>query len=160
MNSVTWITVLTSVTAILGVAFGIAGFVLGILNYLRDRPRIKVRLQWNMTLVGDSFPKDDRKCGLVTVSNTGRRPIYISHVCLLVPNDQGHKYRGVVLMDSIPGRKLAEGDPPALFVIPHDVQKEYSNKLNRIRAQVEDLEQVYISKYPKIREACQPAKTD
>lgn len=154
MNSVTWITILTSAAAFLGVAFGIAGFILGVLNYVRDQPRIKVRLQWNMTLVGDSFLKDNRECGLVTVTNTGRRPVYISHVCLLVPKNHGHKYRGVVLMDSIPGRKLAEGDPPALFVVPHDVQKECSDKLNRIRARVEDSERVYISKYPKSQETC------
>lgn len=153
MNAVTWITILTSITAILGVAFGIAGFVLGILNYRRDRPIIKIHLQWNMELLDDSF-RQVGDCGVIRVTNTGRRPVFISHVCLLVPS--GHKHNGLLFLDSVPGRKLSEGDPPAIFVIPHDVQKKCSSNLRRIRAQVEDSTgQVYISKYPKIQAARQ-----
>jgi hypothetical protein len=76
----------TDITATLGAVFGTGGLVLGVLSYLRDRPRISVFLQWNMLTVSNvPFAKADRECGMVTVTNAGRRPVYISHVCLRFP---------------------------------------------------------------------------
>jgi hypothetical protein len=39
---------LTAATSIVGMVMGTAGFTLGVLNYLRDRPDIKVSLSWDM----------------------------------------------------------------------------------------------------------------
>lgn len=137
---------LTGVTAVLGAVFGTAGVVLGLMNYLRDRPRIKIFLQWNMQMIPAS--KAEANCGMVTVTNTGRRTVYISHVCLVLPKT--HKNRVLLLMDSVPGKKLSEGDPPAVFIIKQDIQNEYSQELKRIRAQVQDSTgQIYSSKYSK-----------
>lgn len=149
---------LTDITAILGVVFGTGGLVLGVLNHLRDRPRIKVHLQWNMEIRDDSPGQAEGECGLITVTNAGRRPAWISHACLILP--KSHKNHLLLLRDSIRGRKLSEGDPPAMFVVPHTTQNEYSKDLKRIRAQVSDSTgQAYLSKYPKMQQACQPAKT-
>jgi|ERR1035438_3833060 hypothetical protein len=155
MNSVTWVNILTGITAILGVVFGTGGLVLGILNYLRDRPVVKVFLQWNMEIVGGSSTRDESECGLITVTNAGRRPVYISHVCLVLP--KSHKSHFLLVRDSVQGQKLSEGDPPATFVIPHDVQTQYSKDLKRVRAQVSvSTGQIYLSKYPKVQRACPP----
>jgi hypothetical protein len=144
---------LTYITAIIGVILGSGSLALGIFNYLRDRPKIRIHLQWNMQMVGASFSQNEPECGLITVTNTGRRPVYISHVCLILP--KAYKNRFLILVDSVPGRKLAEGDPPASFIIRHDIQTEYANDLKRIRAQVSDSAgQVYMSKYPKIQKTC------
>jgi hypothetical protein len=149
---------LTYITAIVGVVLGSGSLVLGIFNYLRDRPKIRIHLQWNMEIIGGSPPQDEREIGMISVTNTGRRPIYISHVCLILPKN--YKARLLVLMDSVPGRKLSEGDPPASFVIRHDIQSKYVNDLKRIRAQVSDSTgQVYTSKYPKIQETCRQVET-
>src|SRR5437867_336059 len=104
---------LTDITATLGAVFGTSGLVLGILNYLRDRPKVKVLLQWNMLVL-----PSDRECALVTVTNVGRRPVFISHVCLVMPKHYGGNV--LLLRDSIEGRKLSEGDPPANFMFPYD----------------------------------------
>jgi len=158
MNSVTWLNILTGITAILGVVFGTGGLALGVLNYLRDRSVVKVFLQWNMEIVGGSSPQDRSECGLITVTNAGRRTVYISHVCLVLP--KSHISRLLLMRDSVQGRKLSEGDPPAEFVIPHDVQTQYSNDLQRIRAQVSvSTGQIYLSKYAKVQRACQLKET-
>jgi hypothetical protein len=140
---------LTYITAIIGVILGSGSLVLGISNYLRDRPKIRIHLQWNMQMVGASFSANEPKVGLITVTNTGRRPVYISHVCLILPKN--YKNRLLLLADSVPGRKLTEGDPPASFIVRHDIQNEYAKDLKRIRARVSDSTgQIYFSKYPKI----------
>ena len=46
-------------------------------NYLRDRPRIKLRVQRNMQLYGDPYYKGEILT-LISVLNTGRRPVTIS----------------------------------------------------------------------------------
>ena len=107
---------LTDVTAILGATFGTGGLVLGILNYLRDRPVVKVLLQWNMEMIGGDVREGESECGVVTVTNAGRRPVYISHVCLILPKH--HQNRLLLVMNSVPGRRLSEGDPPVQFIIP------------------------------------------
>jgi hypothetical protein len=152
MNAITWMNILTGVVAILGVVFGIAGFVLGVLNYLRDRPKIKINLQWNLQTFGPGLSQNEPECGLITVTNTGRRPIYISHVCLILPKT--YKSRVALLLDSVSGQKLSEGDQPARFIIRNDIQNKYTKDLKRIRAQVSDSTgQVYTSKYPTIQKS-------
>src|SRR5271157_3620592 len=79
---------LTTITAILAVVLGSASLVLGICNYLRDRPRICVYLQWNMELRDASLrlvEGDKGQHGIITVTNEGRRPCFISHACLILP---------------------------------------------------------------------------
>ncbi|MGA2788216.1 MAG: PDZ domain-containing protein [Verrucomicrobiota bacterium] len=136
---------LTYITAIVGVILGSGSLALGIFNYLRDRPKIRIHLQWNMQMVGGSFSQNEAQCGLITVTNTGRRPIYISHVCLILP--KSYKNRLLLLVDSVPGRKLAEGvtmsryqydavfwrkrRPPILGVLPIPLTDEVRKKLER-----------------------------
>jgi hypothetical protein len=127
---------MTNVTAILGLIFGTGGLVLGILNHLRDRPVVKVWLQWNMEILDRSRPSEGQKCGVVTVTNAGRRPVFISHVCLVLP--KSYKNRLLLVVDSVNGRRLAEGDPPVTFVIPHHVQAEHEKDLKVIRVQLSD----------------------
>lgn len=99
---------------------------------------------------GESDSMNERDCGTVSVTNTGRRVIYISHVCLILP--RGYKNRVLLLLDTVSGHKLAEGDPPSIFIVKNEIQKKYAKDLSRIRAQVSDSTgKVYKSKYPKIQ---------
>ena len=139
--------ILTSITAIVGAVLGGASLTLGILNYLRDRSRVKVRPQWNMVVSDRSLAEDERECGLITVTNVGRRPVYVSHACLILP--RAYENRLLLLVDSIQGRRLSEGEPPQNFIVRHDIQERYSKDLKRIRVQVSDSTgQVYLSKRP------------
>jgi hypothetical protein len=63
---------------------------------------------------------------------------------------KAYEDRLLIVKKSIEGQKLSEGDPPARFIVPNDVQNKYSKDLKKIRVQVEDSTgQTYFSKYPK-----------
>ena len=120
-------------TALVGAVTGTAALTIGVLNYLRDRPSVKVWLNWNMQSV-PTTPGMERDCGVVMVANSGRRPVYLSHVNLLLPE----KEKSWLLVDSIGGKKLAEGDQAMVFVVPHGKFAEYRDKWPKIIASVSD----------------------
>jgi hypothetical protein len=49
-------------------------------NYTRDRARIKVTAQNNMTMFGDLHFKNNQTLCIVTVANLGRRPVTITTI--------------------------------------------------------------------------------
>lgn len=122
---------LSNCAAVLGMVLGTAGFVMSLLNYLRDRPRVRVTLNWNM-----ANTQTREMMGLVKVVNTGRRPVFISIVALELPD--GFRHTHLILNDSIPGKKLCEGDAPAGFLVKYDGLEQYSKVWRKIRAYVED----------------------
>ena len=119
---------------------GTAGFSLSIMNYLRDRPRIKVTLQWNMT-----NSKTGEVIGLVRVTNTGRRPIFISAVAI----ETTEQNTLLLLDESMQGTKLSEGDKPAAYFATHNGMEKYAAHWRKMRAYVEvSTGEKYWSDYP------------
>src|SRR5437867_2827494 len=97
----------------------------------------------------DVLPQGQRECGLITVTNVGRRPVFISHVCLRMPNY--YEENRLLLKESIQGRKLSEDDPPANFVVPYDGLDKYSEGWEQIHAEVTDSTGLtYVSKRRKM----------
>lgn len=130
---------LATTGSILGMVLGTAGFTISVLNYLRDRPQVKVTLQWNMV-----DPKTGEARGLVRVTNTGRRAVFICIAALETPDGVDF-----ILNDSVVGTKLGEGDKPEAYLFNHDGIAKYSNKWREIRAFAEDSTgKRYQSKYP------------
>lgn len=125
---------LSDLAALIGMVLGTAGFVMSLINYLRDRPKVKVFLKWDMALVGDSA----KKIGILRVTNVGRRPIYISVAALQVP--KAFKYTHLMLKESMPGKKLSEGDSPLTFTLNYDDLNlaQYSKHWRKVRGYVED----------------------
>ncbi|HLH10152.1 MAG TPA: hypothetical protein VKW78_23155 [Terriglobales bacterium] len=121
---------LSNVAALLGMVLGTAGFVISMMEYLRNRPKVKVTLKWDMT---DTLTKE--KMGIIKVTNVGRRPIFISIVALELPKGFN---RYLVISDSIKGHKLSEGDAPAGFLVNYKDLQQYSRLWWKIRAYVED----------------------
>ena len=105
------------INAVLGILFGLSALILAIINYRRDNPRVIVNLAWDMSMIEvGGGPQDTNKLhGAITVTNTGRRPIYLSHVSLKLPNKEY-----LLLKEGITGQKLSEGDPPRTFTVSHD----------------------------------------
>jgi hypothetical protein len=134
--------VFTLITAICGVIFGFGGLLLSILNYFRDRPKLVVTLQWDMAVTDNPTYDPQKPWGLVRVTNIGRRPVYLGIVALKLPKDfkteKGFEHSHLVLSQSIGGKKLAEGDPPAGFIVNQDDLAKYSQVWRKIRAIAED----------------------
>lgn len=120
------------VTAILGAVLGAAGLTISILAMLRDRPKITVFLNWDV----ESVERPGFRIGVVSVTNVGRRAVYIGAVALELPKHR--EYKALLLKGSIPGKRLGEGDPPAKFMVSYDKLEKYKANWYRIRAFAED----------------------
>ena len=131
---------INDVATVIGLVTGVSGFTLGLLNYLRDKPSVKVELSWEMTTTDTQ-----EKVGVIRVANVGRRPIFLSHVALKIPKGYGESY--LILRDSINGQKLSEGDAPLSFPVTYDRMEKYSKDWRNILAQVNDSAgKIYLSK--------------
>jgi len=135
--------VVSLVTGILGAVLGSAALTVSILTYLRDRPRLKVTLQWDMEEVNTG-----RKMGLVRVTNAGRRPAHVGAVALVLPKKYKHSH--LILNESIQGKRLNEGDRPEGFMVNYDRLAQYKSDWDKIRAMAEDSTgKAYYSDFPK-----------
>jgi hypothetical protein len=133
MHSITF----AEFASVLGVLLGSVGSVMGVMNYLRDTPKVKVHLKWDMTSV-----QTNEQMGVLTVTNVGRRPIFITAVALSVPKSF------LILKESMSGMKFSEGDAPATFTVHYDERlRKYAKRWRDVRGYVEDSAgKQYISK--------------
>jgi hypothetical protein len=127
---------LNNVATGLGIIFGFSGFVLGLISHFRDRAKVTVELQWDMDVTDNIDYDTTKKWGIVRVTNTGRRPIYISHAALKAP--KGYNYTHLVLMEGIAGKKLDEGDPSKVYIVDQEGLEAYSSKWRKVTAQAND----------------------
>ena len=73
------------VSSILGMLLGSAGLAISILNYLRDRSKVRVTLQWNIV-----HTHTKQVQGLVRVTNVGRRVVYFGIAALEIPGGNAY----------------------------------------------------------------------
>jgi hypothetical protein len=138
----------TDVTALAGTVIGVAALVLGVTNFLRDRPKVIVNLLWDWAVANDPKYDSAKPWGVVGVSNVGRRPVFIMSASLQLP--KGYEYTHELLMESIQGQRLAEGDPPARFMVTQEGMDKYAKDWRKIRAVVKDsARKEYASRRPK-----------
>jgi hypothetical protein len=148
---------LSDLTAIAGLIFGLSGLMLSVSNFLRDRPKIVVTLQWDMTVLDSGSQK--KQIGLITITNIGRRPIYISHAALRMPKESPNAY--LVIKDAIMGEKLSEGDRPKIYPVEYRGLEGFAKYWKGIRAQVSDSTgKVWLSKRNAIKVQPSWAKTE
>jgi len=124
---------ISEIASLLGLIFGLVGTALGVFNYRRDRGKLVVSLRWDTSMTGED-PK--KKVGCITVTNTGRRAIYMSHVALRLP--KGTEISHFLIRDGLKGQKLSEGDPPAVFPVDQGDLEAYASKWQQVLAQVSD----------------------
>lgn len=125
---------LTMITALVGVVIGTAGFVLSVINYFRDRPKVIVTLGWNNISTNENGVK--KTWSGITVTNVGRRPIFVNRAHLVYPNTTAVS----LISESLPGAKLLEGDPPTSYPIDHRAGnwETYAEEWWKVRARVAD----------------------
>jgi len=122
---------LNDMATLLGLIIGVSAFILSILNYHRDKAKIHISLQWDMESLSDN-----NLYGIISISNIGRRPIYISHLALKLPKKYENQY--LLIREMISGQKLTEGDAPLIFDTPQDGMDKYKDDWKKIIAQVTD----------------------
>ncbi len=130
----------TDLAAIFGLISGVTGTVLGVLNFLRDRAAVEVSLQWDMSVSPGTEYDPNKKWGVITVANTGRRPIFVSHVAIRLPKKAAIKggYSHLVIPSSIVGKTLTEGAPAERYVVTQDGLEAYAAHWRGLIAQVSD----------------------
>ncbi len=119
-----------------GAFTGIVALVLSNTIYLRDSPKIKVTLLWDMSITDNPRYDRNKLWGLVTVANVGRRPIYVRVAHLQLPKGYNHSH--LVLSEGIAGKRLAEGDAPASFTVSQEGLQEYAKDWRKVRAAIYD----------------------
>lgn len=124
---------ITELTAVLGLVFGLVGTTIGVSNYLRDKAKVIVSLQWDMAMTGED---ENKKFGCITATNIGRRAIFISHVALRLP--KGGEVSHFLIQGGLKGQKLSEGDPPAVFPVEQAGLEEFAREWQYVVAQVSD----------------------
>jgi len=122
--------------AVAGLCFGLAGFVLGVLNYLRDRAKLVVTLQWDMEVTKGNEYDHKKLWGVIRVTNIGRRTTYISHPAIRLP--KGYKHSLLLISAGIEGTKLAEGDPTKIYMVSQDGLEKYAKDWRKLVAQISD----------------------
>jgi hypothetical protein len=130
----------TELVAVLGLVSGVTGTVLGVLNFLRDRAAVEVSLQWDMSVTPGTEYDANKKWGVITVANIGRRPILVSHVALRLPKRASINggYSHLVIPSGIIGKTLTEGAPAERYVVTQDGLEEYAAHWRGMVAQVSD----------------------
>lgn len=133
-----WIDKLLSVDVLsrLGAITGTIGCLLGILNFRRDKAKVTVKLAWDMEpydVISSDLGENKLYC-CITVTNEGRRPVFISHVAIKRPG----KDKYLLLVKGVKGKTLREGDPPEKYVIPQDRLGQYSKEWRKLRGYVEN----------------------
>ena len=122
---------------------GTAGFVLGVMNYLRDRPKVNVRIAWDMQEIPRAVHDSHQLISFIEITNVGRRPVYISHVHLMLPDRQM-----IIIQESVRGSELEEGAKPLAYDITKE-RKQFPEgfDLSKILAGVMDSTgKLYVSK--------------
>jgi hypothetical protein len=126
---------MNDLATLFGLVFGVSALVLGVLNYLRDKSRLSVSLRWDMKIIDNPQYDEEKSWGVVTVTNIGRRAVYVDNVGLILPKKYGHD---ILLIDSLGERKLGEGDPPLTTFANQAAMEKYAKDWRRIRAVVVD----------------------
>lgn len=136
---------LTETVAVLGLVSGVAGTVLGIMNFLRDRARVEVSLRWDMKTFGDPQYDEDKFWGVISLTNVGRRPIHVSRVALRLPKNLDDSH--LLVKSGIGGKTLSEAAPSEIHVVTQEGMAVYADHWDKIVAQVSDSTgRVWISK--------------
>jgi hypothetical protein len=114
----------TTITAIVGLLVGFSGLVLSILNYRRDRPGLRIFLQWDTVVVGGRETHKERQVllGQIYITNTGRRPISITSAGIELWSTKSLDFVHRKNPIASKGWKLAEGDPPLCLIAPDHVE--------------------------------------
>lgn len=138
---------LALVISLVSGVIGVSAFTLGVLNYLRDRPKVRVTIKFDMSVSREGMLDPSKPWGLISVTNAGRRPVFISIAAFGYWRGRALRPRGRSLPDghflqiaaqSVGGTKLGEGDAPVTYIFSQDGLDQHAANWDKVRAYVED----------------------
>lgn len=123
----------TVIASIIGMVTGLSALILSWSNYIKDRPKIIIELKRREIKTSEN-PKLIEEALVISISNNGRRPAYITNVGLeLSPSEVGFN-RCLLVSDSTKGKRIGEGDPPMTFILSKKILKPLSDMMENSRA--------------------------
>jgi hypothetical protein len=114
----------TLVLAIWGALLSTVLAVVKILDYRKERANVKVAVKGSYKVVPISRTYGNRPLVMISVVNTGRRPVTLMGAALLLPRKAGH----LVCIDSMTAARpveLTEGKPHQYLMFEDDVKNKY-----------------------------------
>ncbi|MGI8642217.1 MAG: hypothetical protein ACR2MG_19990 [Pyrinomonadaceae bacterium] len=129
----------TETISIIAIAISSLSLFVSFLNYRRDRYKIVVDLDWDSGKFYVGMRSNVKETwGTITVSNRGRRPIYISNVGIKYPDDE--RVFNLLGEGRNEGIKLGEHDAPIIIKIPQDnFLKKYAKDWKKLYAVAFDI---------------------
>jgi hypothetical protein len=128
--------VVTLTTAIVSIVVAAVSLTISTLNYLRDKPKVKVSLQWDMVVTRGRNTDPRKRVGCVVVTNLGRRPVFIHSVWLKLPKAVDPPL--FLIAQSMSGIKLGEGDAARPYEVNQELLKQYALHWRKLRAMAVD----------------------
>jgi hypothetical protein len=136
---------LTTITAIVGLFTGLTGLILSLRNHLLDRERLAIKLEWDV-----SERYTGMHYGFITVTNIGRRPMFIVSVGLEINCEHSLlPFKSDLYDKKTIAHRLNEGDEPLIIKISQseDFLIGHAEFWRDIRAfAVDSKEKVYLAK--------------
>ena len=134
MESQTLLQAITATVAIIGAVTGTAALALGVANFLRDRSKVRVTVRAGRRVINSDEYDPAKTYVIVTVSNAGRRAVYITDVSLWTPRGPwAQLHDGLRNPDTFP-----EGGSPRTYLVEQDLIEGIVDRWAGIRAVVED----------------------
>jgi hypothetical protein len=130
--------------AVLGVVLGVIGTCLGVLSYRRDTAQIKVFVKWDMSIQPPQ--QNDGSVGMLQISNSGRRPVYVSHAYV----QAGKSETVLVLEETTAGYTISEGDKPIVIKVPQEGLEQFAKQWKSVCIVIEgNSGKKYVSNFPE-----------
>src|SRR5438477_3686554 len=77
------------ITGVVGGLTGLASLIISLLNYRRDRPKLKVSTAFDRVVIGHPGYDPKKRYVMITVTNTGRREVQINRADALFYEGDG-----------------------------------------------------------------------
>ncbi len=122
----------TETISIVAITISVLSLLISFFNFRRDNYKVVVDLDWDSGKFYVGMQSNVKKTwGTITVSNRGRRPIYIRSVGIKYPDDE--RIFNLLDENKIDGVKLGEHDAPIIIKVSQDWNiKRYAKDWNKL----------------------------
>ncbi len=127
------------IISLISLVISLSSFLVSFLNFRRDKYKLVVELDWDSGKFYVGMRSNVKETwGTITVSNRGRRPIYIRNVGIKYPDDE--RIFNLLGEERIEGVKLGEHNAPIIVKVPqNELLKRYAKDWKKLYAVAFDI---------------------